>query len=277
MNILDKVIQEWSHKTDKGYPDINSKEDMDLFESMFGFRLNKEVMKEEEEQEEVSIEDLIKMINQRKDVLSPNFLKKLYHEVKSKGLELGRYILKTLEEKELVDSKEELFNLVKSEAGLELKLSEVLKDPNKQLRVADLGDSGNLVSVAQSKTGLPKNFLEKLTVAGRASAGGKGVGNGEAFLALLGYRGRKLDVGDVGIDGKSIEVKGYRGRLGDRSGLQNLYSKLDNISNITSDSTLHTYVPKIIKKNPDLQPEILNLLSTEFNRKFTDIICHNKI
>lgn len=39
MNFLDKVIQEWSHKTDKGYPDVNSKEDMDLFESMFGFKL----------------------------------------------------------------------------------------------------------------------------------------------------------------------------------------------------------------------------------------------
>lgn len=39
MNLLDKVIQEWSYKTKKGYPDINSKEDMDLFESMFGFRL----------------------------------------------------------------------------------------------------------------------------------------------------------------------------------------------------------------------------------------------
>lgn len=42
MNTIDKVLLEWSHKTNKGYPDINSKEDMDLFESMFGFRLNEE-------------------------------------------------------------------------------------------------------------------------------------------------------------------------------------------------------------------------------------------
>lgn len=40
MDLLDKVIQEWSVKTDKGYPDVNSKEDMDLFKSMFGFRLD---------------------------------------------------------------------------------------------------------------------------------------------------------------------------------------------------------------------------------------------
>tara|TARA_R110001632_G_scaffold35639_1_gene89866 strand:+ start:57 stop:1139 length:1083 start_codon:yes stop_codon:yes gene_type:complete len=40
MNTIDKVLLEWSLKTDKGYPDLNSKEDMDLFESMFGFNLN---------------------------------------------------------------------------------------------------------------------------------------------------------------------------------------------------------------------------------------------
>ena len=39
MNLIDKVLLEWSYKTKKGYPDINSQEDMDLFESMFGFNL----------------------------------------------------------------------------------------------------------------------------------------------------------------------------------------------------------------------------------------------
>ncbi len=37
MNLIDKVLLEWSYKTKKGYPDINSQEDMYLFESMFGF------------------------------------------------------------------------------------------------------------------------------------------------------------------------------------------------------------------------------------------------
>jgi hypothetical protein len=40
VNIIDKAILEWSYKTTKGYPDINSQEDMALFESMFGFNLN---------------------------------------------------------------------------------------------------------------------------------------------------------------------------------------------------------------------------------------------
>tara|TARA_E500000318_G_scaffold76109_1_gene70705 strand:- start:89 stop:1288 length:1200 start_codon:yes stop_codon:yes gene_type:complete len=40
MKLIDKVILEWSYRTKKGYPDINSQEDMALFESMFGFNLN---------------------------------------------------------------------------------------------------------------------------------------------------------------------------------------------------------------------------------------------
>ena len=40
MNLIDRVILEWSYKTSKGYPDINSQEDMALFESIFGFNLN---------------------------------------------------------------------------------------------------------------------------------------------------------------------------------------------------------------------------------------------
>tara|TARA_R110002153_G_scaffold134231_2_gene283413 strand:+ start:389 stop:1816 length:1428 start_codon:yes stop_codon:yes gene_type:complete len=40
MNLIDKVLLEWSYRTKKGYPDINSQEDMVLFESIFGFNLN---------------------------------------------------------------------------------------------------------------------------------------------------------------------------------------------------------------------------------------------
>ena len=43
MNLIDKVILEWSFKTKKGYPDINNKEDMRLFESMFGIDLTEEI------------------------------------------------------------------------------------------------------------------------------------------------------------------------------------------------------------------------------------------
>ena len=39
MNLIDRVILEWSYRTNKGYPDINNREDMRIFESMFGFTI----------------------------------------------------------------------------------------------------------------------------------------------------------------------------------------------------------------------------------------------
>ena len=43
MNLIDKVILEWSYRTEKGYPDINNENDLKVFESLFGYNLNEEV------------------------------------------------------------------------------------------------------------------------------------------------------------------------------------------------------------------------------------------
>ena len=63
MNLIDRVILEWSYKTKKGYPDINSQEDMALFESMFGFKLNENAFEREVRQKilDVAPGDLEKM------------------------------------------------------------------------------------------------------------------------------------------------------------------------------------------------------------------------
>lgn len=39
MNLIDKVILEWSYKTLKGYPDLKNKKDLRVFESIFNFNL----------------------------------------------------------------------------------------------------------------------------------------------------------------------------------------------------------------------------------------------
>jgi len=43
MDLLDKVLLEWSARTDKGYPDLNNEQDLAIFESMFGFSLKEEI------------------------------------------------------------------------------------------------------------------------------------------------------------------------------------------------------------------------------------------
>jgi len=44
MNLIEKVILEWSYRCEKGYPDLSNEKDMELFESLFGFRLNEAVL-----------------------------------------------------------------------------------------------------------------------------------------------------------------------------------------------------------------------------------------
>jgi len=45
MNTIDKVILEWSYRCKKGYPDLDNEQDMALFESLFGFRLDEGLLK----------------------------------------------------------------------------------------------------------------------------------------------------------------------------------------------------------------------------------------
>ena len=56
MNLIDRVILEWSYKTKKGYPDIYSQEDEGIFEKTFGFSLTENT----ERKRGLSYDDLIK-------------------------------------------------------------------------------------------------------------------------------------------------------------------------------------------------------------------------
>ena len=76
MNLIDKAILEWSYKTTKGYPDINSQEDMALFESMFGFNIINESIKS---QGAKAVSDLVNDLGS----------KYKFHQLKSKKWRLG--------------------------------------------------------------------------------------------------------------------------------------------------------------------------------------------
>ena len=71
MNLIDKVILEWSYRTKKGYPDINNKSDLKVFESMFGFDLKespltpKELGKQNSKTKEERLDILIRKIKNK--------------------------------------------------------------------------------------------------------------------------------------------------------------------------------------------------------------------
>ena len=42
MELIDKILLEWSYRCEKGYPDLNNKEDLNIFEELFGIKLDED-------------------------------------------------------------------------------------------------------------------------------------------------------------------------------------------------------------------------------------------
>ena len=273
MDILEKFIRKVAYKFPKGYPDINNPEDRALLFEL----LEKQQLREEEgdkETEDYTYEDLLKLIQTKKDVLDPKFIQKLYHTIESKGQKLGTYIQKVFDTKKLKAASSELFGIIQQYPGLEKQLVDILKDQNRQITIDILKNGDNIIDIAQEATRLPADFLRNLVKAGKAAEGGKGVGEGEALLALLGRDAKKMDIGDVELQGQEVEMKGTGGRLiGRGENLVDLYSKLAKLGvgprkAGSGAEALHTYIPYILKTNPEVEKEIKDLLKKEFKTSF---------
>jgi hypothetical protein len=281
MSVVDKIVAEWAFRCKKGYPDMNNLDDMKILKeiySEYGIVLEEEKPKEEEN---YSVDSLIKLLQSRKDELPQSFINKIYYSIQEKGKKLGSIISKEIHAKGLDASEAEIFGLINTVPGLETQLTQVLNTPSKQIKLSDLGTTGNIIAVGKTVTGLPQDFLVSLLSAGRSAKGGKAVGEGEAFLALLGKDGKKLDVGDVGLEGKSIELKGRAGRLGGWDSLEDLYSSLDSLDPNQQQSgrskSLPVRVSEIIKQHPELSKEVEKLLEKEFNTNFSKIDSAEKL
>jgi len=275
MSVVNKIVAEWAFRCKKGYPDMNNPADMKILKeiySEFGVVLEEEKPKEKAE---YSADDLIKLLQDRRSELDSAFIQKIYHSIQEKGKKLGSLISKEIHSKGLDASEAELFGLINTVPGLETQLTQVLSNADNQIKLSDLGKTGNIISVGKAVTKLPQSFLVSLLSAGRSAKGGKAVGEGEAFLALLGKEGKKLDIGDVGLEGKSIELKGRAGRLGGWDSLEDLYSSLDSLDPNTQQSGRSKSVPvrvsEIIKQHPELRKEVEKLLQKEFNTTFSKL------
>jgi hypothetical protein len=271
MSVVDRIVSEWAFRCKKGYPDMNNPDDMKVLKeiySQYGI-----VMEEEKTKEEAvySADDLIKLLQDKKSDLDSAFIQKMYHTIITKGKKLGTQIMSMLKAKDLQSSANEIFSIINQYPGLEQELSNFLQHPERQLTIAQLQAGTNLVDTVQKATNLPGEFISAISKAGRASEGGKGVGEGEALLALVGKGGKKLKVGDVEVDGKEIEVKAQGGRLiGRTESLSDLYNKLGQLGVAPrkvgkGPEALHTYIPNIIAADSKLESQVRDLVKNEFD------------
>ena len=271
MSVVDKIVAEWAFRCKKGYPDMNNPSDMKILKeiySEFGIVLEEEKPKEEAV---YSADDLITLLQDKKSELDSAFIQKMYHTIVSKGKKLGTQIMSMLKAKDLQSSANEIFSIINQYPGLEQELSNFLQHPERQVTIAQLQAGTKLVDTVQKATNLPGEFISTMLKAGRASEGGKGVGEGEALLALTGKGGKKLKVGDVEIEGKEIEVKAQGGRLiGRTESLSDLYSNLQQLGVLPrkigkGPEALHTYIPNIIATDSSLEKQVRDLVKKEFN------------
>ena len=269
MDIIEKFIRDNCWRFPKGYPDLSNPKDKALL-----FELVEKQQLEEEEQQMYSYEDLMRLIQTKKDLLDPKFIQKLYHTIEGKGQKLGGILQKVFTDRKLAASSNELFGIIHEYPGLEKQLVDVLNSDEKQISLQDLAQGDNIITVANNKTKLPTEFLVSLLKAGKSTEKGKGVGEGEALLALLGKAGRKMDIGDVQIEGREIEIKGGGGRLiGRNEDLTKLYKELAQLGveprkKGSGEEALHSYIPYILQTKPELEKEVRNLLEKEFETSF---------
>ena len=281
MDLVDKIIKEWSWRCAKGYPQLDSEEDLRILEGLFNINLTEaslrtdtEIVKEEEESE-ITVDALMNLLKARKDDLPAEFLKKLYTQVMNKGKKLTTQLIDILRNKGMEEAQEVVLSIT-DRFHVEEKLLSYLGTDNKpDIATLRANSGGSLVELLTNETGLPQPFIDAL-VSYSAFKDGKGVGKVEYALALLGKGGRRKKIGDVEIEGTYIEIKADAARLGKREdSLKNLYDTLQQITQIASQSreNLESYIKRIASANisPDALSAVVGALNKEFQGTFEDV------
>jgi len=274
MDLVDKIIKEWSWRCAKGYPQLDSEEDLRILKGLLNIdlteaslRTNTEIVKEEEESE-ITVDTLMDLLKARKDDLPAEFVKNLYTQIQGKGQGISSKISEILTEKGMEESKY-LVLLTTQRLNAEEKLLKYLQSDSKP-GLTDLRASagGGLVDFFVKQTNLPTELVQPIVDFSSVRTS-KGVGKGEYGLALFMKDGAKRSVGDVDVEGVSIEIKADLARLGERHGnLKQLIESLEQITQIPEAVNLAKYLEQIGKAN--LDPATMTKVREAVNREFQD-------
>ena len=269
MDSIEKFIRQVSYKFPKGYPDMNNEQDIQLLNTLLeGLDINKQKKKEKpdydseilnllttlsDEEAKKKVIDYLNKVNKKEDKKEDKIEDNLEKELKSKGFneEMTEYIL-----------------LLSSKYEIEDELKDYLKS-NQLLSLKDLGKKGNLYEIIKTKTNFPDGFIKRI-INYTPSEGNKALGIGEIALALF-FNAKKLEVGDIKIDGKTVEIKGTEARFPSKSGkgrsgdISDIYDELGkkypNIVLKLKQSSLSNYIKLIAEQDP----KILDFINDKLN------------
>lgn len=303
----DHILTEWSYRLPKGYPTLvdgqfnDPKELAVLQKLLLEYGVSeipalsvKEFQKPSRKlQTEVSKDDLKQLIDKLPDDFSANQLQKLYNRISAFGtFKPIRKALQAKGFKSAVDkSGKTKFDMPKAIASqLQLMIeelpTEMYQDFVDYITTGDqvmfptnqrIGNINNLLS----DTGVAQEVTATLARYTGQDEGKKGVGMAEIMLALSFKNIKKPSgAGDLEIDGKKFEVKGYGARLGGtgpRVPSNNETSKrLEEVGLSSKDGVKLTYKGKQFitsagafaaagKDNPDKVKNLMIYLLTQVN------------
>jgi len=228
MNITDKLYTEWAWRTRTGVPNINNPEDKAILDKLIS-ELTNQVKEEEEKKAAISREEIVDLVASISD--DPEALAYIKRYISGRPKQANFF--KIASEADITDSTIEGANAPKALFGI-LSDNEDLDNfenyiKSGQLLFKDLGTNGNLLSKLKG-SGLTSDSIARIVNFG-GYEGGRGVGKGEVALALF-IKDVKMMTGgkgDLSWNGRYLEVKGSKARLGKREGSVEATGKLFDI------------------------------------------------
>lgn len=251
MDALERYINRVAYKFDKGYPDVNNPQDMEILMEM----ISPLIEAEEEKEETLSVQlikDLLDTLDGDQEALK--YIKKYIQNRPGQDSFFDYATSSNVDEKtvDTANAPQVIFKILADGNDFQnfLKYKESLN------KFGELGQEGNLLSKF-ANSGLSKETLQKiLSFSGKE--GGRGVGKGEVGLAML-LDDVKMATGKGDLDwgGKYLEVKGTAARLGKRD---RAYTNFDSselgkiaVENEVSDRRLDTMIPTLIANGADVK------------------------
>ena len=206
MSVIDKIVNEWAFRCEKGYPDMNNPDDVKILKeiySQFGI-----VMEEEKPQQQnnVSLADLETLINARKTELTQDQINNLYKIISKTGEGYTKSLLTVLEQNKKLNHQQAL--IVASYADKYHFEDKVLKSINNTANTfTSLGSEGNLSTKLQSITGIDSTYVDAI-IGLTVGAGQKSVGKGEIAVISFLHDTSSPKKGDVQTGEGVVEFKG---------------------------------------------------------------------
>ena len=203
MKVIDKLVTEWAYRCKKGYPDMDNPDDLRILKeiySEYGIVMEDEKPKEDD----ISFEDLQRVLAARKGELEQDQINKLYKLISKTGKGYTSTLMSILKAKGLGQQQALTVVGYADKDHFEDTLLTSVQNPKNTFN--QLPTEGNLITALASASSIDSSHISNL-VNLTVGAGQKSVGKGELALISILHDTTSPAKGDVATADALIELK----------------------------------------------------------------------